>query len=483
MSNLSTLLLRCFALMFFLVLLTLPEASFAVDQGVTSTAQANAPNFDQIKSSFDSASLSDKSKRDLGYLFGSAGGLFGKGDDVSAVAYVLGTLNIVALGFGVLILFYILIASTVNTASSGEILGRQWSKVWMPLRIVAAFGFIVSLPNSPYSSAQYAPLYAYIFGDNFATAVAKDLQKKILNRDVRLAGEVPTPPVSLLVDMAGSVFCAANEYESRTAAKTIFTGDIPLYSIKLKDNNGLTSTKKISVKPGADAYKFPTDGTLVGVEFGSTGACGSYDLSYGGAVKALPLLGSTLDTSESAAAYSAANKVVMSYLNYFSALESMVRDSGINFVSIKMYYEAGNPTVEPKDIALLKGLETDVGSKVAAFPAALKQAVAGSFKARTAADYPKNDIKHWTDTTLFMLKLSQYSAAPNMAMQTVMGALKNPAWRGCLANADNCNKSIIDKGAALFFDDKKFASTMPLLSVVNQALSSEAVKIDRKSVV
>lgn len=477
MINLSKMLIQCFMLVVALILFSAPEVSFAADQGTTSSVQANAPNWDQIKSNFDPANLSEKSKRDLGYLFGSAGGLFGKGDDVSAVAYILGTLNIIALAFGAIIVSYITFGSVINTASSGEVLGKQWSSVWMPLRVVAAFGFIIPLSASPYSPAQYAPLYAYVFGDNFATTLAVDLQKKILSRDVRLAGEVPTPPVSLLVDMAGSVFCAANEYESRTASKTVFTGSIPLYSIKIKDDNGLTSTKKIMVAPGAEAYKMPSKGTLVGIEFGSTGACGSFDLSYGGAVKSLPLIGSTLDTSESAAAYASANGVIMGYLNYFSALESGVRNSDINLISIKMYYEAGNPTVEPKDIALLQALEKEVSSKVVAFPPALKQAVAGSFKARTVKDYPKNAIKHWTDTTLFMLKLSQYSAAPNMAMQTVMGGLKNPAWRGCLANADNCNNSIIDKAAGVFFDGKQIASTMPLLSVVNQALTSDAIKV------
>lgn len=482
MNSMIKTLLQCFALVIALVFITVPEVGFAADQGTTSQTQANAPNWDQIKGSFDSTKLSDKSKRDLQYLFGDAGGLFGSGGSDSAVAYVLGTLNIVALAFGVIILAYVLTGGAINTASSGELIGRNWSSVWMPLRIVAAFGFVTPLVNTPYSSAQYLPLYAYVFGDNFATSVAKDLQNKILSRDVRLAGEVPTPPVSLIADMAGSVVCAANEYQSRTASKTIFTGDIPLYFLKVKDSNGLTSTKKMIVAPGADAYKVPADGSIVGIDFGSTGACGSFDLGYGGAIKALPLLGSTLDTSESAAAYKAANAVIMDYLNYFSALEAGVRSSDMNLVSIKMYYEAGNPTVEPKDIKLLKGLEAEVGAKVAAFPAALKQAVAGSFKARTVKDYPNNAIKHWTDTTLFMLKLSQYSAAPNMAMQTVIGSIKNPSWRGCFANSDNCNDSIIDKASGVFFEGKKVESTMPLLSVVAQALTSDAVKVPQEAI-
>lgn len=477
MMNLTKLLLQCFTLVVALLFIAAPEVSFAADQGTTSSVQANAPNYDQIKSSFNTANLSEKSKRDLGYLFGGAGGLFGDTKDVSAVAYVLGTLNVVALAFGTIILAYVLFGSVLNTASSGEVLGKSWSKVWMPLRIVFAFGCLVPWGSSPYSPAQYAPLYAYVFGDNFATTVAKDLQKKTLSRDIRLAGEVPTPPVSLLVDVAGSVFCAANEYESRTAGRTILTGDIPLYSIKTKDANGLVSTKKVMSKPGSGAFKVPSDGTVVGIDFGSTGACGSFDLSFGGAVKALPLIGSTLDTSESSTAYAAAVAVLVDYMNYFSTLEASVRESDMNLVSLKMYYEAGSSSAEPKDITLIKGLESEVASKVAAFPAALKQAVAGSFKARKVSDFPNNEIKHWTDTTLFMLKLSQYSAAPNMAMQTVMGAVKNPAWRGCLANADNCGQTIVDRAAAVFFQGKQFQSTMPLLSVVSEALNSDAIKV------
>lgn len=471
--------LRCF-LIVVLVGAVCPEITFAADQGATASINANAPNtqFDQIKDSMSVEALSDISKKTLGYLLGGAGGLFGDKEDVSALGYVLGSANIPALFVGVFILGYVLIFGTVNTAASGEIIGRQWSSVYVPLRIVAAFGLCTTTPlTEPYSPVQYIPMQAYVFGDNFATFVAKELNSKLINRDVRLAGAVPMPPATLVNDLAGSAYCADNEYENRTVGRTENLNTIPLYSLKVKDDNGLVSNVKVMGPPSASSYKYANDGTVVGVEFGSTGLCGSLDLSYGGAIKSIPVVGSGLDTSESKAAYRAVNAVIFDYLNYFTASEVSLREANITSVDLQRYYDAGSGAMEQYNRDFIKKMEDEIAVQISKFPSSLKAAVESGYKPRDAKSFSANTIKHWTDINTAMLKLSLYSSAPNMAMQTVIGSLKNTGWRNCFANADDCDKQIANTRSKLFFDGYDYASTMSGLKMVSGAFASESLRV------
>jgi conjugal transfer/type IV secretion protein DotA/TraY len=71
---------------------------------------------------------------------------------------------------GILIFGYVLASAAVQTADDGEFLGRRYSSVWMPFRIV--WGFIMAMPTPlGYCGAQILVLWMAVMGINIANAV------------------------------------------------------------------------------------------------------------------------------------------------------------------------------------------------------------------------------------------------------------------------------------------------------------------------
>lgn len=92
----------------------------------------------------------------------------------TALASVLGYTNVVALILGIIIMSYVIVAGALNTAASGEMLGKSWSSVWLPLRTSVAFGMVMPASGTTgetFSVAQSLVIYLVIIGSNSGTWV------------------------------------------------------------------------------------------------------------------------------------------------------------------------------------------------------------------------------------------------------------------------------------------------------------------------
>lgn len=68
------------------------------------------------------------------------------GKDVTAITIAASYSNVLALLLAVLIITYVTIAGIANSANEGEVLGRSWSSVWLPIRTSLALGLIMPAP-------------------------------------------------------------------------------------------------------------------------------------------------------------------------------------------------------------------------------------------------------------------------------------------------------------------------------------------------
>ena len=69
----------------------------------------------------------------------------GNDRSVTVITRVAGMTNILALVLGVVIIGYVILAGVLNTASSGQLMGKSWSSVWLPVRTALAFGLIMPM--------------------------------------------------------------------------------------------------------------------------------------------------------------------------------------------------------------------------------------------------------------------------------------------------------------------------------------------------
>lgn len=145
------------------------------------TSPAMAENIDQAAAEgymkhimsmpYDSKDLAHKSLVRLfgGFIFTPFGSA--PADAPTVLAKVLGYTNIVAMILGVIIMSYVILAGALNTAASGEMLGRSWSSVWLPLRTSLAFGMIMpaTTGDGTFSVAQSLVMWMIIVGSNSAS--------------------------------------------------------------------------------------------------------------------------------------------------------------------------------------------------------------------------------------------------------------------------------------------------------------------------
>ena len=202
----------------------------------------------------------------LGHIFGPIIDVLVTGADpntVSAASSLLGTLfsffNSGVLVVGSIIVSYVAVMGAVNTANDGEAMGKAWSTVWTPVRIVA--GGAVLLPStSGYSFIQMLVLMISLWSIGFASGINKlGMTMGVFKPDGIVSTSYQTGTYFGLRDFAkqylAASYCAraANTIyadaagnpsvmaNSASADKQVVTGTRTDYTFFIKDRNAATN--------------------------------------------------------------------------------------------------------------------------------------------------------------------------------------------------------------------------------------------------
>lgn len=179
-------------------------------------------------------------------------------DTVSAASNVIATMmsffNSGILIVGTLIVSYVAAMGTVNTANDGEAMGRNWSSLWTPVRIVA--GGAVLLPTaSGYSFIQLVVLMFALWGVGFANGTYKTgMAIGVLSPDGVVQG-VNDPgsfyglrdfgkqylAASYCARAANQIYPGAQVSAAPSADKTTMNGGRTDYLFQIKDRNATTN--------------------------------------------------------------------------------------------------------------------------------------------------------------------------------------------------------------------------------------------------
>lgn len=124
----------------------------------------------------------------LSSVFGVVDGIL-NGTGSQVLGNMFGVYNAAILTMGMVILVYIFVVSTLNTAHEGEVMGKKWSSIWIPLRTVAGIGLL--LPKaSGYSFIQILVMWVVVQGVGAANLIWNSTLD-YLNR----GGVIVQPPV------------------------------------------------------------------------------------------------------------------------------------------------------------------------------------------------------------------------------------------------------------------------------------------------
>jgi conjugal transfer/type IV secretion protein DotA/TraY len=155
---------------------------------------------------------SDGDPRTVGYLNQLFGPLFAAegGAEETVFSRIIGILNLLVLAIGGLLFTYNIVVGVLQTAHEGQVLGRRWSSLWAPLRIVFASALLIPLPNGGgYNSLQYIVGYLVKGSTTGANAVWAEVTDAILTQSVPIAGATPPHYASIIQHIWNMEVCRA----------------------------------------------------------------------------------------------------------------------------------------------------------------------------------------------------------------------------------------------------------------------------------
>lgn len=116
--------------------------------------------------------VTDKSVDLLGHLFGpTMGSNYLGGVANPALLHMFERFNSVVIIIGTTIISYIAIISTINTAQEGQVMGRKWNSIWIPIRSLLGMLLLVPGPTSGYSIIQNMVMWLILNGIGAADMV------------------------------------------------------------------------------------------------------------------------------------------------------------------------------------------------------------------------------------------------------------------------------------------------------------------------
>lgn len=92
----------------------------------------------------------------------------------TVLSKALGFTNVLALLMGLIVAYYVMLGGAINTAHSGEVLGKSWSSVWLPIRSAVGFGMIMpasGVGGGVLSTIQVFVIWLVILGSNAGSVV------------------------------------------------------------------------------------------------------------------------------------------------------------------------------------------------------------------------------------------------------------------------------------------------------------------------
>ena len=140
----------------------------------------------------------------FGPLVPSASGSSG----ATVFSTIIGVVNVLFLIVGGLMFFYNVTVGVLQTAHEGEVLGKRWSSLWAPLRVLFAVGLLVPVPGlGGYNIAQAGVAYLVRGATSAASIVWSAAADAVISDDIPLAASAPAISPSLVRDLFYNAAC------------------------------------------------------------------------------------------------------------------------------------------------------------------------------------------------------------------------------------------------------------------------------------
>lgn len=279
----------------------------------------------------------------------------GQADQITLLARAVGFTNILSLFLGLVIIFYVMIGGALQTAHQGEVLGKSWSSVWIPMRAALGFGLIMpaaGIGGGVISVAQIFIIWLIVMGSNAATVLWGKTVDNIgagtpITAPVYSTGVTPTREILKML------VCTDSYIRGKTVnKKSASPSDITV--LEITNGSGkkmiLTSDKfdesVSSFRSRASGLGgFITSNEAKTILFANNGACGKIDLENDEIYDTSYLKfgeDEVFLSKQRHAAIKAARQVVASTIDALSPTAFSLRSKDVNAIGIQQAITDGD---------------------------------------------------------------------------------------------------------------------------------------------
>jgi conjugal transfer/type IV secretion protein DotA/TraY len=167
----------------------------------------------------------DRSIYYLGMLFGQVGTVLPGAIGNEIIGEILRIFNITVLTVGTIVVVYSTLVTTLSTAQEGEVMGKKWSSVWLPIRSATGLAFL--LPTaSGFSLIQILMMWIIVQGIHGANQIwSVILDKAISGQGLTSTMKIKdNDAVETSIKLFSSLVCM-HRLNNHEAFKTLTGGD------------------------------------------------------------------------------------------------------------------------------------------------------------------------------------------------------------------------------------------------------------------
>ncbi len=284
----------------------------------------------------------DQSVVFLSQIFGSVGVLPAGGTD-TVVSQLFSTLNTTALVLGAILVVHTTVIGLLKTASEGEFLGKQWSSLWTPLRMVIGIASLVPSVGG-YSILQVAMMWFIMQGIGAADTLWGQAIKVLNISGSPYAGT--STPTGLLSQQLPLLFqammCQSTATQTSPSQYTDSSGNTSYYFYCA----GHPTDSFCSSSNKADITTAPSSGGKINYPIGPGGSCGT--LQYDDPSQCTP--GTDAASQIKCAAVKGQQTALQSIVKTFGAMSDVLAGDDSDYIK---FYENTSPpntgTAKPAD--------------------------------------------------------------------------------------------------------------------------------------
>lgn len=217
----------------------------------------------------------------FGPIFPAADGAGTSAGTDTLFSSVVGYFNAAMLVVGGLLFFNNLVMGTVQSANEGEVLGKNWSSLWAPLRTIFAIALLIPLPNMQgYNTAQVFVAFIAKNATHFASSVWSITAEKITTGVVPVSAPRGNIPQHLASEMFLTELCRAvlNDQFAKGAADPAQADRIVRIPQQVTNHENTLAYEGYVIPMNTHAYqtkvsydRVAADGTVK-----TTNVCGTY---------------------------------------------------------------------------------------------------------------------------------------------------------------------------------------------------------------